>query len=135
MVEYYRTTVTKLYTFLRSIGYKNIYQINEFLIRGYMPCTDPYITIIYDTPYLYAMKLNVLTSVMRCNIYYFVESTNLINNIEVLIKSFIDDECREVTLKKKNSSDKLFIDAYVDKSKYTDDLDNSYFANWVIKFI
>jgi len=26
---------------------KNIYQINEFLIRGYMPCTDPYITIVY----------------------------------------------------------------------------------------
>jgi hypothetical protein len=136
MVKYYRTTINKLYIFLRNIGYKNIYQINEFLIRGYIPCTDPYVIIVYDAPYLYAMKLNTLTNSMRCNIYYFVGSdSNDIEDIEDSVESFIDDECSEVNLKKKNISDKLFIDTYTNKSKYTDDLDSVYFANWAIKFI
>lgn len=136
MVKYYRTTITKLYTFLRNIGYINIYQINEFLIRGYIPCIDPYIMIVYDAPYLYAMKLNTLTNSMRCNIYYFVGSKdNDIDDIEKSIISFINDECSEVILKKKNISDKLFIDTYTDKYNFTDNLDNSYFAHWVIKFI
>ena len=99
-----------------------------------MPCVDPSITIIYDTPYLYAMKLNTLTNLIRCNIYYFVGSKD-IDNIEKSIESFIKDECSEVKLNKKNISDTLFINTYTYKSKYIDDLDNSYFANWVIKFI
>lgn len=133
MVKYYRTTVTKLYTFLRNIGYTNIYQINEFLIRGYMPCVDPYIMIVYDAPYLYAMKLNTLTNLIRCNIYYFVGSKDKdIDDIETLIISFIKDECDNM---KKNSLDKLFIDTYTNKYNFIDNLDNSYFAHWIIKFI
>lgn len=58
--------------------------------------------IVYDAPYLYAMKLNTLTNSVRCNIYYFVGSKdNDIDDIEKSIISFINDECSEVILKKK----------------------------------
>ena len=136
MPKYYSTTISKLYKFLVSIGYKNIYQINEFLLRGYMPCTDPSVIIANDDPYLYVMKLNTMTNTVRCNIYYFVGSELYdIEDIEDMIESFMDDECEEVKLKKKNNSDKLYIDTYTNRSKYIDNIDSSYFANWVIKFI
>ena len=136
MPKYYSTTISKLYKFLVSIGYKNIYQINEFLLRGYMPCTDPSVIIANDDPYLYVMKLNTMTNTVRCNIYYFVGSELYdIEDIEDMIESFIDDECEEVKLKKKNNSDKLYMDTYTNRSKYIDNIDSSYFANWVIKFI
>ena len=136
MPKYYSTTISKLYKFLVNIGYKNIYQINEFLLRGYMPCTDPSVIIANDDPYLYVMKLNTMTNTVRCNIYYFVGSELYdIEDIEDMIESFMDDECEEVKLKKKNNSDKLYIDTYTNRSKYIDNIDSSYFANWVIKFI
>ena len=37
--------------------------------------------------------------------------------------------------KEKNMFDKLFIDTYTNKYNFTDNLDNSYFTHWVIKFI
>jgi hypothetical protein len=136
MPKYYSTNVSKLYKFLVDIGYKNIYQINEFLLRGYMPCTDPGVIIVNDDPYLYVMKLNTITSKVRCNIYYFVGSELYdIEDIEDMVDSFLDDECEEIKLKKKNISDKLYIDTYTERSKYIDNIDTSYFANWVIKFI
>jgi hypothetical protein len=136
MPKYYSTNVSKLYKFLVDIGYKNIYQINEFLLRGYMPCTDPGVIIVNDDPYLYVMKLNTITSKVRCNIYYFVGSELYdIEDIEDMVDSFIDDECEEINLKKKNITDKLYIDTYTERSKYIDNIDTSYFANWVIKFI
>jgi len=136
MPKYYSTTISKLYKFLVSIGYKNIYQINEFLLRGYMPCTDPSVIIANDDPYLYVMKLNTMTNTVRCNIYYFVGSELYdIEDIEDMIESFMDEECEEVKLKKKNNSDKLYMDTYTNRSKYIDNIDSSYFANWVIKFI
>jgi hypothetical protein len=136
MPKYYSTTISKLYKFLVNIGYKNIYQINEFLLRGYMPCTDPSVIIANDDPYLYVMKLNTITNTVRCNIYYFVGSELYdIEDIEDMIESFMDEECEEVKLKKKNNSDKLYIDTYTNRSKYIDNIDSSYFANWVIKFI
>ena len=136
MPKYYSTTISKLYKFLVNIGYKNIYQINEFLLRGYMPCTDPSVIIANDDPYLYVMKLNTMTNTVRCNIYYFVGSELYdIEDVEDMIESFIDEECEEVKLKKKNNSDKLYIDTYTNRSEYIDNIDSSYFANWVIKFI
>ena len=136
MPKYYSTTISKLYKFLVNIGYKNIYQINEFLLRGYMPCTDPSVIIANDDPYLYVMKLNTMTNSVRCNIYYFVGSELYdIEDIEDMIESFLDDECEEVKLKKKNNSDKLYMDTYTNRSEYIDNIDSSYFANWVIKFI
>jgi len=136
MPKYYSTTISKLYKFLVNIGYKNIYQINEFLLRGYMPCTDPSVIIANDDPYLYVMKLNTITNTVRCNIYYFVGSELYdIEDIEDMIESFMDEECEEVKLKKKNNSDKLYIDTYTNRSEYIDNIDSSYFANWVIKFI
>ncbi len=136
MPKYYSTTISKLYKFLVNIGYKNIYQINEFLLRGYMPCTDPSVIIANDDPYLYVMKLNTMTNTVRCNIYYFVGSELYdIEDIEDMIESFMDEECEEVKLKKKNNSDKLYIDTYTNRSEYIDNIDSSYFANWVIKFI
>lgn len=136
MPKYYSTNVSKLYKFLVDIGYKNIYQINEFLLRGYMPCTDPGVIIVNDDPYLYVMKLNTITSKVRCNIYYFVGSELYdIEDIEDMVDSFLDDECEEINLKKKNITDKLYIDTYTERSKYIDNIDTSYFANWVIKFI
>jgi len=101
-----------------------------------MPCTDPSVIIANDDPYLYVMKLNTMTNTVRCNIYYFVGSELYdIEDIEDMIESFIDDECEEVKLKKKNNSDKLYIDTYTNRSEYIDNIDSSYFANWVIKFI
>jgi hypothetical protein len=136
MPKYYSTTISKIYKFLVDIGYKNIYQINEFLLRGYMPCTDPGVIIVNDDPYLYVMKLNTITSKVRCNIYYFVGSELYdIEDIEDMVDSFLDDECEEIKLKKKNISDNLYIDTYTERSKYIDNIDTSYFANWVIKFI
>jgi hypothetical protein len=136
MPKYYSTTISKIYKFLVDIGYKNIYQINEFLLRGYMPCTDPGVIIVNDDPYLYVMKLNTITSKVRCNIYYFVGSELYdIEDIEDMVDSFLDDECEEIKLKKKNISDKLYMDTYTERSKYIDNIDTSYFANWVIKFI
>jgi len=136
MPKYYSTTISKLYKFLVNIGYKNIYQINEFLLRGYMPCTDPSVIIANDDPYLYVMKLNTMTNTVRCNIYYFVGSELYdMEDIEDMIESFLDDECEEVKLKKKNNSDKLYMDTYTNRSEYIDNIDSSYFANWVIKFI
>lgn len=88
MPKYYETTAIHIRDFLRKVPYKEVIQINEFLVKCYIPHRDPSMMVIKSNSCLYVMKAH--GDHIRGNIYHFT------GNVKKLVKTFIGDSCTKI---------------------------------------